>query len=154
MSLRQENATCGDTVRDKTTGQLLCSLLAALVLIDIEGEIDGARSFGQLAELVRVEMGSQRTGDVMKARLAQDRIIEQSLDKNHLWAVQDLLPGIQTALDAGEKSMREGNADAAAIQVDDVVVLTYRKDDALIESVATTRVEQTGLPQQIEAMTL
>ena len=43
MSLRQENATSRDTVRAKTMGQLLCSLLAALVGIDIEGEIDGAR---------------------------------------------------------------------------------------------------------------
>ena len=105
-------------------GQLLGSLLAALVLIDVEGEIDRALTFAQLAELVRVEMGSQRTGDVMKARLAQGRIIEQSLDKNHLGAVPDLLPGIQTALGAGEESMCEGRADAAAVQVDDVVVLT------------------------------
>ena len=52
MSLRQENATCGDTVHDKTMSQLLCSLLAALVLIDIEGEIDGALAFAELAELV------------------------------------------------------------------------------------------------------
>ena len=52
MSLRQQDATGGDTVRAKTMGQLLCSLLAALVLIDIEGEIDGALAFTQLPELV------------------------------------------------------------------------------------------------------
>ena len=52
MSLRQQNATCRDTVHDKTMSQLLCSLLAALVLIDIEGEIDGAFAFTELAELV------------------------------------------------------------------------------------------------------
>ena len=45
MTLRQENPTCGDTVRGETTGQLLCSLLAALVRIDIEGDIDGAFTF-------------------------------------------------------------------------------------------------------------
>ena len=45
MPLRQENVTCRDTVHDKTLGQLLCSLLAALVLIDIEGDIDGALAF-------------------------------------------------------------------------------------------------------------
>ena len=32
MPLGQENATCRDAVHDKTMGQLLCSLLAALVL--------------------------------------------------------------------------------------------------------------------------
>ena len=53
MSLRQEDAASSDTVRAKTMGQLLCGLLAALVGIDIEGEIDGALAFAQLAELVR-----------------------------------------------------------------------------------------------------
>ena len=48
MSLRQQNATCGDTVRNKTTGQLLCRLLAALVLINIEGEIDSALAFSNV----------------------------------------------------------------------------------------------------------
>ena len=52
MPLRQQNATCRDTVLDKTMSQLLCSPLAALVLIDIEGEIDGAFAFTQLTELV------------------------------------------------------------------------------------------------------
>ena len=45
MPLWQQNATCRDTLHDKTMSQLLCSLLAALVLIDIEGQIDGAFSF-------------------------------------------------------------------------------------------------------------
>ena len=52
MSFRQQNATCRDTVRDKPMGQLLCSLLTALVLINIEGEIDSALAITQLAELV------------------------------------------------------------------------------------------------------
>ena len=45
MPLGQENATYGDTVRDKAAGQLPCSLLAALVLIDIEGDIHGVLAF-------------------------------------------------------------------------------------------------------------
>jgi len=56
MTFRQEDATCRDTMPDKTMSQLLCRLLAALVLIDIEGEIDGAFAFAQLAELVSVEL--------------------------------------------------------------------------------------------------
>jgi hypothetical protein len=59
MSLRQQNAPCGDTVRDKTMGQLLCSLLTALVLINIEGEIDAALAFTQLSELVCVKVCTQ-----------------------------------------------------------------------------------------------
>ena len=50
-------------------GELLCSLLTALVGIHIEGEIDGARTISQLMELIGVEVCSQRTGHVLEARL-------------------------------------------------------------------------------------
>ncbi len=70
MSLRQQNATCRDTAHAKTMSQLLCGSLAALVLIDIEGEIDGAFAFAQLAELVSVELCPQRAGHIEEARLA------------------------------------------------------------------------------------
>jgi hypothetical protein len=99
-------------------------------------------------------MGSQRTGDVVKARLPQHGIVEQSLDNNDLGAVPDLLPCIQAALGAGQKAMCEGGADAAAVEVDDVFALAQREDDALIESVGTVHVEQADLPQQIEGITL
>jgi hypothetical protein len=59
MSFRQESATCRDPACDKTMGQLLCSLLAALILIPVEGEIDGTLALTQLAELVGVEMRAQ-----------------------------------------------------------------------------------------------
>jgi hypothetical protein len=42
VALGQEDAASGNTLRVKTMGQLLGGLLAALVVIDIEGEIDGA----------------------------------------------------------------------------------------------------------------
>ena len=126
-------------------GQLFGGLLAALVGIDIESEIDGARTFAQLAELVRVEMGSQRTGDVVKARLPQYGIVEEALDQNHLGAMPDLLPCIQAALGAGQKAMCEGGTDAAAVEVDDVFALTQREDDALIESIRAVHVKQAGL---------
>jgi len=45
MTLGQEDTASGNTLRLKTMGQLLGGLLAALVVIDIEGEIDGARAF-------------------------------------------------------------------------------------------------------------
>ena len=54
MTLRQENATCGYTVVHQAMNQFFCSLLAALVLIHIEGDINGAFAFTQLPELVRI----------------------------------------------------------------------------------------------------
>ena len=129
-------------------------MLSALVGINIEGEIDGARSLAQLVELLRVEMSAQRTGDVVKARLPQYEIVEQALDKNHLRAVPNLLPCIQAALGAGQKPMGEGSADAAAVEVDDVFSLKQRENDALVKSVGSVYVQQAGLSQQIEGITL
>jgi len=66
----------------------------------------------------------------------------------------DLLPCIQAALGAGQKAMRKGGTDAAAIDVDNVFALTQGEDDALIESIRAVHVKQAGLPQQIEGITL
>ena len=103
MPLRQGNATCADTVRDKTTGQLLCSLLAALVLIDIEGEIHGTLAFTELVELGVIQMRAERTGHVAKARLSQNGIVEQSFHENDLGRSPNLLPCIQAAFATGQK---------------------------------------------------
>ena len=154
MSLRQENATCRDTVHDKTTGQPLCSLLAALVLIDIEGEIDGAFAFAQLAELVSVELCTQRAGHVVESRLPQGGIVEQTFDQDHLRADANLLPCIQAALAPRQEAMGERRADAAAVEVDDALALTQREDDALIKSIRALCVDKTGCPQEFEGMTL
>ena len=49
VTLRQQDAASSDTMRAKTMGQLLCGLLSALVVIHVEGEIDGAWPLTQLA---------------------------------------------------------------------------------------------------------
>ena len=43
VTLRQENATSGDTVCGKPMGQLFCCLPATLVRIVVESDIDSAR---------------------------------------------------------------------------------------------------------------
>ena len=50
--------------------------------------------------------------------------------------------------------MSEGSANAAAVEVDDLFAFSQRKDNALIEGIGAVHVEQTGLPQQIEGITL
>ena len=50
--------------------------------------------------------------------------------------------------------MGEGRADAAAVEVDDVLALTQREDDALIKSIRALRVDKTGCPQKFEGITL
>ena len=46
---------------------------------------------------------------------------------------------------AGQETMGEGGADAAAVEVDDVLVLIQGEDDALVESISALRVDQAGL---------
>jgi len=69
VTLWQEDAMSGNTLRAKTMGQLPRGLLSALVGIDIEGEKDSAGTIAQLSKLVGVQMCSQRASDVVKARL-------------------------------------------------------------------------------------
>ena len=128
--------------------------MAAVVGIDIEGEINGTPTVAQLSKLAGVEMGAQRAGDVVKTRLPQHGIVEQPLDENHLGALSNLLPGIQATLGAWEESMSEGGSDTAAVEVNDASALAAREDDAPVEGVAALRVEQTETPQEIERIAL
>ena len=69
VTLWQQDAKGQDAVCAKALGQSLCSLLSALVGVDIEGEIDGALAITQLVELGVIQMGAQRAGCVLKTGL-------------------------------------------------------------------------------------
>ena len=56
VAIRQEDVASDDTLRAQTLCQLLRGLLAAAIGIDIEGEINSARTVAQLLKLVSVEM--------------------------------------------------------------------------------------------------
>ena len=154
MTFRQKNPTSGYTMSGKPMGQLFCCLPATLVGIIIESDINDARAVTQLTELVGVKMRAQRAGHVGKTRLPQYGIVKQPLDKDHLGAVPDLLPYIQAALSTRQETMSEGRADTAAVEVDDVLALSQREDDAPIESIRALRVDQAGSSQQIEGIAL
>ena len=77
MSCRQDNPANRDRLWGQTMGQLFCSLLSALVLIDVEGDIDSLLAFTELAELGVVQMGAQRAGHVVEPRLPQSGIVKQ-----------------------------------------------------------------------------
>src|SRR6202158_4513340 len=99
-------------------GQLLRRLLTAAVGIGIEAEIDGARAVAQLLKLTGVEMGSQRTGDVVKTGLPHNGVVEQTLHENHFRVSPGLFPRIQTAFGAGQETMRWSRSrETAAIEI-------------------------------------
>ena len=128
--------------------------MAAAVPVGIEGEINGARTVAQLLKLVSVEMRAQRAGDMAKICLPQHGIVEQPLDKDHLGALLNLLPGIQATLGAGEESMGEGGSDTATVEIDDAPALAAREDDAPVESIAALRIEQAETPQELTRIAL
>src|SRR5437588_10128541 len=98
--------------------------------MDIEGEINRARTTAQLLKLISVEMGAQRAGEVAKTCLPQHGIVEQPLDENHLGALLNVLPTIQAALGARKESVSEGGSDTAAVEVDDATAPASRDDGA------------------------
>jgi hypothetical protein len=57
-------------------GKRLRRLLATAVCVGIKGQIDSSRTVAQLPILVPVEMISHRAGDVVKAGLPQDSVVE------------------------------------------------------------------------------
>ena len=67
----------------ETSGEALCCLWAAAVAVRIKGQIDGAGTVAELPKLVRIEMGSQRAGDVAKTGLPQHSVVEQPLNENY-----------------------------------------------------------------------
>ena len=69
MAIGQEHAASGDALGAETTCESLRGLLATAVSIDVEGEIDGARTVAQLLKLAGVQMRTERAGDVAKTRL-------------------------------------------------------------------------------------
>ena len=69
VTLWQQDAKGHDAVCAKAMGQSLCSLLSALVGVDIEGEIDGALAITQLLKLGVIQMGAQRASRVVKTGL-------------------------------------------------------------------------------------
>ena len=108
----------------------------------------------QLAKLVRGQMSAQRTGGVAEACLPQHRKIEHTFNENHGGELANRFPGDQVTFGAGEESMREGSADTAAVQVDDVAVPAAGEDDALEEGVVAFAVREAGALQQIERIAL
>ena len=78
MACGQHDVASEYAGRSETSGQLLRRLCAAAVGIGIEAEIDGARAVAQLLKLTDIEMGSERTSDVMKTGLPQNGVVEQT----------------------------------------------------------------------------
>jgi len=123
--------------------------LAAAVAVRIKGQIDGSGTVTELPKLARIEMSSQRAGDVVKAGLPQRSVVEQALDQNHCRMGLGLLPGVQAALGARQKAVRRRRKRKAAA----IEVAFQRKDDPLHVCVVTHAGHQAGLAQSRQRAT-
>jgi len=77
--------------------------LAAVVLVGVKSQVDGSGGIAELPELARIEMGSQRTGNVVKPGFPEYGVVEQPLDENYFRILSDLRPSIQATLAPGKK---------------------------------------------------
>ncbi len=73
-------------------GSDLRRLLTAAIPVRIKGQIDGSRGVAELPKLARIEVGSQRAGNVLKSGLPQHGVVEQSLRRDYFRIGLDLLP--------------------------------------------------------------
>lgn len=154
MPRGQKDAASSDPLPPETIGQLPRGMLAAAVIVDIEGEINGARTIAQLLKLPSGEVSAQRTCGIAETCLPQYRQVEHAFDENHAGELAHRSPRDQVTLGAGEKSMGEGGVDAAAVQVDDAAVLAAWEYDALIQGIVALEIDNAGFPQQIERIAL
>ena len=92
------------------------------------------------------------TGGVAKAGLPQQCQIKQAFDQDKRGEPAHRLPGKQSALGARQQPVREGGANAAAVQVDDLAVPAAGEDHTAAETIMALTIDQPGLEQPIEAI--
>src|SRR5580704_13283007 len=98
--------------------------LPGLVFILIKNDIDlTIRLFAELRQLGGCEMRAEGAGGVAEAGLPQRGQIEQTLCQDHGREVSDRLPGEETAFGSRQQAMREGGANAAPVEVDDLTTV-------------------------------
>ena len=78
----------------ETLKDIVGGILAGLVLILIEGDVDTAVGiFAQLGQLRRSQVGANGTGSIAVSRLPQHGEIEQPFDQDHVAELSDRFPG-------------------------------------------------------------
>src|SRR5260370_10500218 len=92
-------------------------------------------------------------GGVAKGLLANNRKIQQGFDENHVGAVADRFPGEQSTFRARQQSMRKSSPNAAAVEIENAMVLTTGEDHTTSEGITALRAAQAGLQQQLQGIT-
>src|SRR5262249_18334458 len=78
----------------ETLKEIVGGILAGLVLILIEGDVDTAVGiFAQLGQLRRSQVGADGTRGVAETRLPHNGEIEQPLDQDYVAELSDRFPG-------------------------------------------------------------
>ena len=90
-------------------------------------------------------MSADGTGGVAESCLPQHGQIPQSFHQNQVGELTHGVPSEQTSLGAWQQAMREGATNAAAIKVDDAIVLTAGEDHAAAKSIVALRTNQSCL---------
>src|ERR1700694_412876 len=76
VAIGQRDSANVHSLLSEPAGKRVRRLLATAVCIGIKGQIDSSRTVAQLPMLAPVEVISHRAGDVVKAGLPQDSVVE------------------------------------------------------------------------------
>ena len=87
-------------------------------------------------------MGTDGAGGIAESCLPQHRQVEQAFDQDDVAELEDRFPCEQTAFGTGQQAMGEGTANAAAVQVDDVILLAAGEDHAPAKRICALRINQ------------
>ena len=77
-----------------------------------------------------------RAGGVAKTGLPQHGQVEQAFDEDYSGETADGFPGEQSAFGARQQTVGERRADAAAVEVGDLPVLSARENEPPAEGIA------------------
>ena len=92
VALGQGDSASVDALLSEPAGKRLRRLLTTTIRVVVKCNIDSSRGVAELPKLARIEMGSQRTGDVLKSSLPHRGIVEKPFDEDHFRIGLDLLP--------------------------------------------------------------
>src|SRR5437867_2556991 len=111
MAVWQLDDTRPDAGNLEAMSELERSLLAGLILILIESDVDGPfRSTRELLPLQLGQMQADRAGGVRETGLPQDRQVKEAFDEDQSGEAVHRFPGEETTLGTWQESMRDSGS--------------------------------------------
>jgi hypothetical protein len=139
----------------QTLRKLVRSLLTGMIFVLVQDDVDPTIGWtGNLGELSRCEVCAEGAGGIAEAGLPQHGQVEPAFAQDHGGKLAHRLPRKQIALGSRQQPVRKSGADAAAVEVDDLVILPAGEDHTPAEDVSAVLVDPPRVEQWTERTAL